>query len=390
MKKKPTNKDYGRRLYVSDEDYQVAMRRVPNKAMWNENLIKQSEFEKPYRSNSETYEEMQYNYPDFSFPDYNSPQPNADVEGEVPGTDLYNYGLVHCFGDLCYCPGQHICWPISCTYPLVKAWFEDCEIGVSFTQNQICFDASPDVFGSCLLHYDLQLIRIKDGKLKKSITHLSKYVSECDSSLCCGCEGISIGYTTQQMEVSTQQTLTVIGATEGCTYNWAIASGGGSLSSGTGTSVVYTAPATNAECDLNPTITLSAGGAQCGLLKIAVNAVSGSSPATASKTMISCTVYPTYFDCWVHILTLNCNGTVYYDDNGEPCDYDAHAICGRQYTWDPCYGGSCATCYTYAGESKDEYGNYALCKIGSGSALGTIDIRTAAQKTAGCCPAALL
>jgi len=358
LKKKPTNKDYGRRLYVSDDDYQTAMRRVPDKAVYNEQAMKQSEFKKPYRSDSETYEEMEYNYPNPSIPNYLPPQPNADVKGEIPGTDLYDYGLVHCFGDPCYCKGQTKCFDWWCTYPLVKAWFDDPRMGVSFSGNQICISApATEVFGSQTLWYDLQLLRV-EGKIRKtSISHLYKSVSECDSSLCCGCTGISIGYTTQQMTVNGTQTLTVVGATEGCTYNWAIASGGGSLSSSTGTSVVYTAPATNAECANNPTITLSAGGAQCDLLKIAVNAYTGSLHATS----YCCTPsnYPKY-NCrqFGH-----CNGTLEYSADSR------------------CVAGSCF-------ENTTLFNNN--CAFLSLPEKVWQDIRTAEMITAGCCPAILL
>ena len=89
----------------------------------------------------------------------------------------------------------------------------------------------------------------------------------------CSCEGISIGYTTQGMSISEEQTLTAIGASDGCTYNWEIVSGGGSLSSNEGGAVLYTAPSTNPFCNLNATIKLSSEGEECDFLEIAVNAI---------------------------------------------------------------------------------------------------------------------
>jgi len=86
----------------------------------------------------------------------------------------------------------------------------------------------------------------------------------------CDCEGISIGYTTQGMQVDEEQNLSVIGDQEGCTYNWSL-SGGGSLSSPTGTHVIYIAPSENPNCDENATITLSVEGITCDTLEIAVN-----------------------------------------------------------------------------------------------------------------------
>lgn len=384
-RKKPTNKDYGRRHYVSDDDYQTAMRRVPDKAMYNEHVIKQSEFKKPYQKDSDTYEEMEYHYPDFnlSIPSLDWPQPNADVEGEIPG--LYDYGLVHCFFDPCYCPGQTTCFEISCTYPIVKAWFTNPDMGVSFSSNQICISASPGIFGSQILNYDLQLLRM-DGKIRKtSIAHLYKDVPECDSSQCCGCTGISIGYTTQQMAVSTQQTLTVVGAVAGCTYNWAIASGGGSLSSSTGTSVIYTAPATNAECALNPTITLSSGAVQCDVLYISVNAA-GTTVAgyhashdiiTDHSTDQCCTRVVGV--CYYRVKAVNfyCNNT--YGSTNRYCSAGHSLGCSvdQYYAW-------CST------ECAIERASCDLVACTDGCAEGVHDTRTAAQKTDGCCPLELM
>ncbi len=392
MKRKPTNKDYGRRHYVSDDDYQTAMRRVPDKAMYNENIIKQSEFKKPYRKDSETYEEMEYHYPDFNFPDF--PQPNTDIEGEIPGTDLYDYGLVHCFGDLCYCKGQTKCFDWSCTYPLVKAWFDDPSMGVSFSGNQICITApATGVFGSQTLWYDVQLrrnptpLQTKRGITQRltSISHLYKDVPECDSSQCCGCTGISIGYTTQQMAVSTQQTLTVVGAVAGCTYNWAIASGGGSLSANTGTSVIYTAPATNPECALNPTITLSMGITQCASLYLSINAAGttiagyhASHDIVTDHSTDQCCTRVTGI-CYYKVRAVNfyCNNT--YGSTNRDCS-PSHSIgcdVAQYYAW-------CST------ECAIERANCDLVACTDGCAEGVHDTRTAAQKTAGCCPLELM
>jgi len=88
----------------------------------------------------------------------------------------------------------------------------------------------------------------------------------------CDCEDILIGYTTQGMQVDEEQTLTVEGGVDGCVYSWAIISGGGELSAGTGTSVIYTASASNPDCDENATISLSVEENTCDTLEIAINA----------------------------------------------------------------------------------------------------------------------
>jgi len=116
------------------------------------------------------------------------------------------------------------------------------------------------------------------------------------------CGDTSINYTTLQMGVGESQSLSVAGAKVRCTYTWRILSGGGSLVTSTppsqGTSAVYTAPADNEDCELNPTIGLYAmsncpppehaigDGTLCDSIKIAVSEVHADHVAYTKK---SCT-----------------------------------------------------------------------------------------------------
>jgi hypothetical protein len=87
-------------------------------------------------------------------------------------------------------------------------------------------------------------------------------------------ESVSIGYTTQSMQVNEQQTLNAIAEGGYCgdlVYAWEIISGGGSLNTNEGAEVIYTAPATNPNCVNNPIITLKCNGVLRDNLKIAVN-----------------------------------------------------------------------------------------------------------------------
>lgn len=69
-----------------------------------------------------------------------------------------------------------------------------------------------------------------------------------------------IGAPLKQMSTNGTQTLTASGGCGG-PYTWSISSGGGSLSSSTGNSVVYTAPSSQTGgCGNNPTITNIATG----------------------------------------------------------------------------------------------------------------------------------
>lgn len=57
---KPANRDFGRRLYLSDKGYVEQMRQTTDRAKLNEQEFPLSEFKKPYATDS--YEEMEYRY----------------------------------------------------------------------------------------------------------------------------------------------------------------------------------------------------------------------------------------------------------------------------------------------------------------------------------------
>jgi len=181
----------------------------------------------------------------------------------------------------------------------------------------------------------------------------------------CTCEEIAIGYTTQGMQVNEQQTLTVIGAVEGCTYAWAITSGGGSLSAPSGTSVIYTAPSTNPNCDLNATVVLSVDGDPCDSVEIAINAV-----VDGNYAYYAVTVSPwkkTQY-CGYRWNAFRCNGVVRsYGENSSYCCSPGDACPYTEENWpDVCF---------------------PVCPpVG---ALVT-DIRTEAMIAAGCCSDSLL
>jgi hypothetical protein len=98
--------------------------------------------------------------------------------------------------------------------------------------------------------------------------------------ICGGCGSAEIGiagihYTTTQMACGESQTFTVINPETGTTYKWECTTG--SLTPSTGDSTVYTAPATNASCLSNATVTLKANGNTCDFISVAVNCISAHS-----------------------------------------------------------------------------------------------------------------
>src|SRR4030042_6858299 len=95
--------------------------------------------------------------------------------------------------------------------------------------------------------------------------------------------GQTINYTNQTMSVGSSQDLSASG---GCPpYNWSL-SGGGTLtpSGGDNTSATYVAPASNANCTDNPTITLTDCCRNAAGIQIAVNCYPG--PQNALRNSI--------------------------------------------------------------------------------------------------------
>jgi hypothetical protein len=198
----------------------------------------------------------------------------------------------------------------------------------------------------------------------------------------------SITYTTQQMQVNESQTLGIDKGDGQCgtdaNWFWEL-SGGGTLSDPTSpTSCTYTAPATNANCELNPTITLSCDGVVMDSLSIAVNAAGSGSAAYYKNVWVSGGVpsCPSSNETCLHagasylptyIFRYYEREYFYCDDVsvGEPTC--AGKICGDE----SCICPDCGV--IMAGECSDAIRNHT-----------EIDNRTPTQKANGCCPAGLL
>jgi hypothetical protein len=198
-----------------------------------------------------------------------------------------------------------------------------------------------------------------------------------------GCKGTAHA-TTPQMTAGASQTLYIEGGSEGDTYYWSTTSG--SLSSPTGTSVTYTAPATNPNCVNNPTITVTCGGVVIDTLKLAV--VAGYTGYLAYRTSI----LTTPSTCRVSIVSheYNCLG----NDLSSNISCDGCDCLGYDPVTCDCGGGTffctpeqvlarCTSLNRCGTQTVDGIPITIKCS-------GTTDVRTAAAKAAGCCPAALL
>ncbi|MFA5457311.1 MAG: hypothetical protein WC261_06740 [Synergistaceae bacterium] len=192
----------------------------------------------------------------------------------------------------------------------------------------------------------------------------------------------SIEYTSLQMYVSQQQTLSASGAQSDECYSWQITSGGGSLSAATGKSVVYTAPSSNANCSSNPTITLTCGGANVGSITIAVNQVTDNYAALLvnGSCLQGCT------GSWRCIYSYDYMQTKY------KCSGDVYSGPTKMNICESSVG--CDAVPNVCDYLKSNCDNSAYCKAAGGCCntytVGLVDLRTEAQKAAGCCPAGLL
>ena len=226
----------------------------------------------------------------------------------------------------------------------------------------------------------------------------------CESN--CDCTDISIGYTTQGMQVNEEQTLTVEGGVDGCVYAWGLV-GGGTLSGEEGDSVVYTAPATNPNCESNAVVSLSVGGAQCDSLYISINAETRILPVVRIFTYLSHSDViegkPTHNtgECGDHYIMIF---NQYYNVSWYDCSGALYSSCGcaRQGSGDEFTNDDNDYCYCYPDdmpEAMEIINNVSefwyQCGLGSSSAneymaANPYDNRRAAQIESGCCPMQLL
>ena len=188
---------------------------------------------------------------------------------------------------------------------------------------------------------------------------------------------VAIGYTTQQMSVNEEQTLTVSGAHPRWSYEnygWTIETGGGTLSAEHALELTYTAPATNENCESNPTIALWCGDEIVDTLTIAVNAVEGATRAVMIWKDKSCRTPLAVSYCKAINYTTNCDGS---PAPGYPCES------AEEFSHVDCEDCFDTVSYTIGCYGNGKSLNYWL----DGSPW---DKRTTANKLAGCCPEDLI
>lgn len=378
-----SKKESGIKPYRSDikKSYHDLHRTKTMKAAEDEAIFRHSDNLKPYQSGGD-YATMENDWPPDPpgpgpWPPWPpNPYPDPDPPKPVPPDPGDEY--FRCQGTLCYCPGKTMCEGFYCTKPVKSVTLDRIDDERKFTfsksDGSICITAGANESG--LVHYTVKMeaSRVVKGKTITVVGTYEGTADECPDVLCgptCTCGGESIGYTTQQMNCGASQNLTIIGSQPGCTYTWSVA-GGGSITSGG----VYTAPASNASCASNATITLSCGGAPVATLAIAANCDTGSGNATWTFTFVSCDPDNYVVNCYAFVNTYRCDGTQVAGSQTINCSYVSQVGCYPVFC-------TCQNC-------KDGP-NFGGCGT-SGSftanlAISPTDLRTAGQLAAGCCPA---
>jgi len=218
---------------------------------------------------------------------------------------------------------------------------------------------------------------------------------------CVGDDGepVSIAYTTLQMHIDEYQDiyLTNLKALAPVTeFTFSLAAGDGTLAfDEDGWLTGYTAPHTNVDCLKNPTIAVTCHGSPLDSITIAIDAAGTSYRAYENKwisgTEDVCCAYAGY-GCEPGSLPPDC------DPQYEYCGQKTYFICAQHYCngvlLRQC-GGTDYVCRYTIPDDVWEYKGTCLAQpgaisCGAGNPLGITDVRSAAAKTAGCCPLALI
>lgn len=192
------------------------------------------------------------------------------------------------------------------------------------------------------------------------------------------CDG-AISYTTQQVPGGSSQSLSWVAAgptlpacVDTRVFTWAL-SGGGSLSTTTEQTTIYTAPETNPNCENNATVSLLCNGVVVDTLEMAINVDTGGVIAYYNYTGYHRVELPGGYLCPGQV--------TYYSGQWGGCCVSYHYCDGtrRAIPESAEYACSCAGCTDEAAR--------AFCEP---CQEGVVDVRTSAQKANGCCPVALL
>lgn len=412
-------REFFRKPYLS-KNYDEMMTRRTNSEAWQNTVEQHSEFEKPYQEPN--YSKMQHYRS--TGPGYGPDLLKFDMPEDPYGPVEGGHYVFFCGIQPCWCAGQTLTFPTKCTYEIIRVVARDRpgSLGYAATSQSISITANPGTT-SGKFYLDIEM-------KTPSLLHPDKFVygwhmnievarclsdSKCNECSACETESPVISPTTQSLSVNEELDLSVAdygSIPSGC-FSWAISDPDhGTLTDIVAYGVTYTAPATNAECANNPTITLLCDEVVVDTLTIAVNAVSGGT--SAYGLLGSCTgkglrgdclctgppgpdVFGRTFNCstWDN---MKCDGTYY--NQGKSISH----LCGPDPPLDPwgpesyiahCSGVGINNCTTTTSTCTVGVSGCA-CMLTYWATVGfsgwgdSIDNRTEAQITAGCCPGDLL
>lgn len=383
-------------------EYQDMMRTLDEGEMYNEGVNeRQSEFKKPYRAATHPNSENAFSGPG----GVGSGGPGGGggggaggsgypTGGNWPGSDCMPAGSAIGGGALNPCQPGLSCgqWTWTCAHKITKfnvaqtnGFIQSVKYGANDTVTvTVCWDenfrGSGKVAGS--------LVTTANGAVFKATVPLDCLGPGHDNNCtnCQDCVGAGhvpvVQHTSNQMNLSATQTFTVAGGGGG-PYLWSIIAGGGTLSGGSGSTIVYTAPASNANCAKNPTIRVKD---YCGNIKdtkLAINNPSAS--GVAYHQFVREGVLTNPGNCGnIVVKRYACGGTTWYSQ-----DY-----CSRCYGH-VCGGNNICTVPQFDCTPVCSWAGLEAACYSTGDCTGdcrerVIDKRTSDVLLAGCCPAALI
>ena len=322
----------------------------------------ESQFKKPYLHDEHPQSERTLSPPGVGpRPPYPPPSP--------PGWDCSPSGNAVGGGTPDHCSPEVECgvWDFTCCHKItnfsalggviqsvVKGYNDTCRVTACWNEE----DGKLSVIGT--IGDTGQIIT---GTLDKGACLGEGHDPDCTNCATCENSYPAIGYTSLQMNVNGTQALTASGGGGG-PYVWRIVSGGGSLSGSVGFSVIYTAPASNANCVNNPTIEVMD---VCNRTNTISFAVSGTAdgPATVHFFYVDTAHWAEWCSC-----TSACESGCSCCGPAPLADCEAAGYCG-------------APPVTGCGPCNDPGGGHDCTPRFQ-------DIRTSALLAAGCCPANLL
>lgn len=394
------NKEYSRLPYWTDDGYDDVQKQVSQKYVQDSfGKFAESENQPPYLSDAD-YQGLEYNYQDPQFPDI----PEAGLIATKPS------GFCEGLWDSLFGDRSGVFIPTASEWNKLNEYAKKCPL--LYVPHICCIgmkiNGPGEVAPSAEAEYSSSgggagcayTMKAKRGEFTGSTytapstagsdeIHVTPWMSDDQGKKCAkkdilitgGCTG-TISAVLTQMAAGATQVLTVTGGGAYDDYTWSTTSG--SLNPTTGTSVTFTAPATNPNCANNATISLSCGGSVVSHVDIAINAY------TASNVGKFWHYNGIITPCW-------CSGVVpnricYAEGSGYRqiinCDGSSSQTNASAQGSSALQGDESEACAAAEAMAKAATGN--TLELGVNSWETWYDYRDASQKALGCCPSQLM